>query len=340
MPCMSDFYELLEVQPRASQAVIQAAFRALMKDHHPDSNETAGRIAVKLNEAYAVLSDPKKRAEYDRKRENIAGRVIGGFRIDEAIAEGGFGKTYKGTHVLVGEPVCIKHCNRISAADTAILLEEAKAMWDLRHFAIPAVRNMLKLDDGSVALVMSYVPGPTLQEVIESYADKNQKLEPEDIAWITERILNVLSYMHRHGVVHGDLKPGNIIIQPESHTVVLVDFGLAAIKPTRTTGSKGYTDLFAPPEQVRGSPLIPQTDFYSLGMTVLYALSGGDASKAAAKRVPETVPDPMCEFISRLLVRDPLARPDWMAENLMETHHKMRVRSFGRANSGMKPLAL
>jgi len=339
---MGDYYEALEVHPRASREVIDAAFKALMKRHHPDVKQgTLGRKARLFNEAHDTLTDPELRKHYDANRfKSVSGTVLGEFRIDSPIAEGGFGKTYKGTHLTVDEPVCIKHCSRISAADTAILIEEAKAMWDLRHYAIPAVRNLLKLDDGSVALVMSYVPGPTLDEVVQSYAAKGERLDPEDVSWMVERILNALSYIHRHGVVHGDLKPQNIIIQPDSHTVVLVDFGLAAIKPSRTDKAKGYTDLFSPPEQMRGAPLLPQTDFYSLGMTMLYALNGGDVDRCTKLQVPNNLPDPMCQFLKRLIVRDPLSRPDWRSENLMETISETRKKSFGRTNSGMKTLAI
>lgn len=333
-----DLYELLEVSPRASEAVIKAAHKALMREHHPDTHATTGTTAVRLNEARDTLLDPRKRAAYDRSRNKLEGVVLGEFRVDEPIAEGGFGKTYKGTHLTVNKPVCIKHCSQISAADAAILIEEAQAMWDLRHYAIPAVRNMLKLDDGSLALVMSYVEGPTLEQVVEKLAKQRKKFDPENAAWILERLLNALSYMHRHGVVHGDIKPQNIIIQPESHTVVMVDFGLAAIKPTRTTGSKGYTDVFAPPEQQRGSPLIPETDFYSLAMTMIYALNGGDADRTQRKQVPAHVPDHFCTFLRRMLARDPLARPSWQRENLMESLRAVRKTSFGRSSSGMKPL--
>lgn len=332
-------YDVLQVHPKAEPGVIAAAYKALMKVHHPDRSATVhGRTAKALVDAYEVLSDPAKRAAYDAANADVKGKVIGEFVVEEPIAEGGFGKTYRGRHVVVGEPVCIKHCSRISATDAAILVEEAKAMWDLRHYAIPAVRNLLRLDDGSLALVMSYVPGPTLAEVVEQHAAQGKRLDPEDVAWITERIVNALSYIHRHGVVHGDLKPQNLIVRAEQHTVVLVDFGLAAIKPSKASGSKGYTELISPPEQIKGSPLIPQADFYSLGMTMIYALVGGDPGRLQRQEVPHDVPKAMCDFIRRLTVKDPLSRPDWRSENVFESVEKMRVAAFGRARSGMKPL--
>jgi serine/threonine protein kinase len=332
------YYDALEVHPGASPEVIRAAYQALMKVHHPDKKATVlGARAKALNEAYEVLSDAAKREEYDRRRTDVSGTVIDGVRIDAAIAEGGFGKTYKGTHLLTGMPVCVKHCSRISPEDAAILVDETKAMWDLRHYALPAARNLVRLDDGSLALFMSYIEGPTLEKLALGFAAKGKRIPAEHVAWITSRILNALSYIHRHGVVHGDLKPLNVIVQAERHAAFLVDFGLAAVRPTRSTGSKGYTDLFSPPEQVRGDPLNPQTDFYSLGMTMLFALTG-DMGHTSRREVPSDVPDALCKFILRLIVRDPANRPDWRKEDVIASFEAVRMASFGRTQSGLLEL--
>jgi serine/threonine protein kinase len=325
-----DLYEILEVSPRARTAVINAAYKTLMQEYHPDKNNGNDTYAKDINYAKSILLDPQKKAEYDKDRQDLTGKVIGNYRILELIAEGGFGKTYKGEQVHLGTPVCIKHANYLSALDEQILLEEAKAIWDLRHFGIPTIRDILKLDDGSHALVMSYIPGPTLEKIIK----KVKKLDPEHVAWIAERSLNVLKYLHYNGVVHGDVKPQNIIIQPDNHTVVLVDYGLSLIRPSADTSSKGYTPYFASPEQKAGSPLVPETDFYGLGMTMIYAL-GGDIE---TKRVPSNVPDPMCKFIKKLLTFDVLSRPNWETEDLMESIQEMRQKSFGRKYSGLKAI--
>lgn len=323
-----DYYDLLEVSPGAGRAVINAAFKALMAENHPDKTGN-DRKAKALGEAHAVLKDKRARRRYDRERLKHHGTVIGDYRVLEEIAEGGFGITYRGEHVTLGTPVCIKHASSISPQDEEILMEEAKAIWDLRHFAIPAVRNILKLEDGSVALVMSYIPGPTLFEIIE----ENRRLSPEHVCWITERILNALKYLHFHGVIHGDVKPGNVIIQPESHMVTLVDYGLSLIRPSRESKSKGYTPIFAPPEQIQGRTLLPESDLYSLGMTMVFAL-GGDVKR---KEVPEDTPDPLCRFIRRLITYDMLARPRWDKDDLIKELQNIRRKAFGRTNSfGMK----
>ncbi len=325
-----NLYDILEVSPRARKGVINAAYKVLIKEYHPDKSNGNTRITKQLNLAKATLLDKDKRKIYDRSRNKLEGAIIGDYQILEKIGEGGFGKTYKGVHTILNSPVCIKHGHKISPQDEEILLEEAKAIWDLRHFGIPSIRNILKLKDGSLALVMSYIPGPTLDKII----DKHESLELEHVCWITERILNILKYMHYNGVIHGDVKPQNIIIQPESHTVVLVDYGLSLIRPTRSSYSKGYTPYFAPPEQISGNVLLPQSDFYGLAMTIIYALGGN----IETKEVPETIPDSFCSFIRRFLIRDVLMRPDWQKEDFIDTVKDLRIELFGRKRSNMRPL--
>ena len=170
-------------------------------------------------------------------QQNLIGKVIDNYKFLELIAEGGFGSTYKGEDQMIGSPVCIKHSKHNSPEDKKILIEETKAIWDLRHYSIPAIRRLIELEDNSLALVMSYIPGKTLEKIIKELGG----LDAEDVCWITERSLNALKYLHYHGVVHGDVKPSNIIIQPESHNIVLVDYGLSESRPSGRAKNKGYT---------------------------------------------------------------------------------------------------
>jgi serine/threonine protein kinase len=319
-----DLYNILEVSPQASPEVVKAAYRALVKAHQMNNKRM-----VKLNEANSILCDDDKRAAYDEERKHIKGKVFGNYRVLEEIAEGGFGKTYKAETVINRLPVCIKHAFQISAYDEAILLEEAKAIWDLRHYGIPAMRDIIRIND-ALAIVMSYIPGKTLAKFVKDLG----RLDPEDVSWITERVLNILRYMHQHGVCHGDVKPQNIIIQEESHMAVMVDYGLASIKPSSKTANKGFTPYFAAPEQVHGGPIIPETDFYGLGMTMIYAL-GGDVE---LKKVPSKVPDVLCDFVKKLIKIEPLSRPNWEKENLCQTIQDVRMKAFGRKETGIRPL--
>lgn len=327
MPTL-DYYTMFGLHPKASTEVVTAAYHALAKKYRNDDDRLR-----QLNEANSVLTDPDKRRTYDKEREKPHGKAIGDYRIVRQIAEGGFGVTYEAENIELGTPVCIKHALHVGPEDEALLMAEAKSIWDLRHWGIPAIRSILRMPDKSLALVMSYVPGPTLAQLITNkYKDG---LDAEHVAWIAERCLNTLQYLHLHGVVHGDMKPQNIIIQNDTHTVTLVDYGLAQVKPSSKTEAKGYTPYFAAPEQIEGKPLLPQTDLYGLGMSMIFAL-GGDV---AAVKVPGNTPDNLSKFIKELIRREPLRRPDvWQKDNLCETIKEIRQKDFGRTASGMKAL--
>jgi serine/threonine protein kinase len=320
-----DYYNVLQVSPRAEKKVIEAAYKTLAMLHRDDDKKLKA-----LNTAKEIVLDDHRRAVFDKERAPNT-KIIGNYRLKSEIAEGGFGKTYLAEHVTLGTKVCIKHAHEVSPEDEEILLEEAKAIWDLRHYGIPNIRDVIRHTDGSLLLVMSYIPGPTLAQIME----KNGKgLDPEGVAWITERVLNILKYLHFHGVVHGDVKPQNIIIQEDTHSAVLVDYGLSLIRPNSSSSAKGHTPYFAPPEQIAGKTLIPESDFYSLGMTMLYALGGN----IEHKRFPKEAPTPICEFVNNLLPLNPLSRPNWEKEDLWESFQQVRQKAFGRRQSGMKPL--
>lgn len=323
-------YEILEVSQRASPEVIEAAWKAIMKRNYSRGKFIDGTATV--NNAHDILSDPSKRREYDLELNGrFSGKVLGNYRILELIAEGGFGKTYKGEHVVLKTPVCVKHCTYVGPQAETVMFEEAQAMWDLRHFGIPAIRDLLRAPGGSLALIMSYIPGPTLEQIVKK---NSGKLDAEHVAWIAERSLNVLHYLHHHGVVHGDVKPQNIIVQPGSHNIVLVDYGLSAIRPSDTTVPKGFTPYFAAPEQERDKPILPESDFYSLGMTMLYGL-GGDVEN---KKIPSGVPNAFKSFIECLIEDDIKRRPQWDDGDLIDKLRVVREESFGRRRSGMKPI--
>jgi serine/threonine protein kinase len=325
-----DLYAKLQVHPRAHPDVIEAAYKALLKQHMPRTSGARDTIATDLGEAHSYLHDAKDRRRYDDyRRSKNAG--LGPYKIIKRVAEGGFGVTYKAEHSVVGDYSCIKQCHELSVTAEEVLKQETKAIWNLRHYGIPTMRDILTLDDGSLALVMSWIEGPTLAQIIE----KHGRLDAEHVGWITERIINTLSYLHHHGVLHGDIKPQNIIVQPDTHVVVLVDFGLAAVKPTASFSARGYTEIFSPPEQVGGKPLLPGSDFYSLGMTMLYALSG-EYRRVQARQIPTSVPAAMEQFIYSLIKQNVLERPE-RADKLFQEISTVRHKSFGREHSGMKP---
>ncbi len=339
---MPTHYEVLQVNSRATVEVIDAAYKALMKIHGVRRAGDSEEMAKKLNQARDALMDPKTRKSYDKQLIELhsGDDVIGEYRLLEFIAEGAIGYTFKAEHMYLKELVCIKQCNKISLEAEELFMSEVKSVWDLRHYALPVMRNWLRLPDGNIAIAMSYIPGPTIEQVVE----KSGRLHPENVAWIAERLLNALSYMHANRVIHGDIKPQNIILETpidQKHMAVLVDFGLAMKDPTKTSRNKGHTEVFGSPEaqdKINCPPLLPESHLYSLGMTMLYALSG-DMERTRRRQIPgpSVVPKPLADFVIRLIDKDIFQRPNWQ-EDLQMTLGRVREESFGQRRSGFRPI--
>jgi curved DNA-binding protein CbpA len=153
---VENLYDTLELRPGASEEVIRAAAKALMAKYHPDRNNGDDRAFKRVSEALNILSDPKARARYEHTFRDESGQVIGEYRILSTIAEGGFGRTYKAEHTVVGELACIKHCHNLDKFDEEILIEEAKIMWNLRHYSIPAIRGMLRMPSMLLGLLNGF----------------------------------------------------------------------------------------------------------------------------------------------------------------------------------------
>jgi len=326
-----NFYQTLQVHPNADNIVIEAAAKALLKKCHPDKG---GRktVAADVLKARDALLDTDKRQKLDAELREKTKGLIGNYQIIKKIAEGGFGEVYEARHVLLDEKVCLKHNKHISPRDTELFKQEAKSIWHLRHHALPAVKDFIELPDGSCAFVMTFIEGPTLEELVEEYEQNKKPIDPENICWIMGRVLDALRYLHYHGVVHGDVKPQNIIVQREEHTCVLVDFGLALVKPTRTSVAEGYTPMFAAPEVFSGRPLLPESDLYSLGLTMIYAM-GGDPSK---RHMPASIPKEVRDFVGELVIYDVKNRPHWRKVDLVHKLAEVRKKAFGREHTNFK----
>ncbi len=249
---------------------------------------------------------------------------IGNYEVIRQIGEGGFGRTYEARHILLDEKACLKQNINLTTADAELLKNEAKLLWNVHHHSLPAMRDFFRASDDSYIMAMSFVEGKTLDKIIA----KHKALHPEEVSWIAQRLLNALFYLHSKGIIHGDVKPPNVIVQPKEHNAILVDYGLASLRPTRNTSAVGYTQIFAAPEIIEGKPPIPESDLYSLGLTMIYAW-GGDP---IAKTHPEYVPKKLQEFCNQLVRYNPIDRPNWK-EDLVERLSDTRLEVFGRRKS-------
>ncbi|MFH1589815.1 MAG: serine/threonine-protein kinase [archaeon] len=248
---------------------------------------------------------------------------IGNYEIIKQISEGGFGRIYQAKHIFLDELACIKQNKEDTDMDIQILRQEAKLLWKLDEYhSIPSAKDFFKVAKGSYALVMSYIDGKTLDETIP----KNKKMNPEDVCWITERLLGALHYLHYNGVIHADVKPQNVIIEPKKHDIKLIDFGLSSYMPKSITKPLGYTEVYAAPELILLKPPIPETDLYGAGVVMLTAL-GGDIY---TKSLPKTVHKDIADFCNKLLRYDPKERPNWDKNNPLLELSDIRQHVFGR----------
>lgn len=191
----------------------------------------------------------------------------------------------------------------------------------LDHPHLVALHDVLTTEEG-VALVMELVDGPSLQERLEHGA-----LPAEEALVVLRDVAAGLAHAHRRGVVHRDVKPGNVLLRLDAGRVVtakLSDFGIARrSEATRTTGERRIvgTLRYLSPEQARGARATAASDVYSLGLTLLVALTGEEAfpgreTESLAGRmlrapaIPEGLPEDWTDLLRGMTALDPDDRFD------------------------------
>jgi eukaryotic-like serine/threonine-protein kinase len=206
------------------------------------------------------------------------------YELGEEIGRGGMADVYLAHDRLLDRQVAVKVLSPEFASDRTNFerfRREARAAAGLNHPNIVAVYDWGEEDDTSY-IVMEYVPGQTLRDLIQAYGH----LSPTEAARIAAEIADALSFAHEHGVVHRDVKPGNVLITPHAQ-VKVTDFGIARAEtgdPLTKTGSVLGTATYFSPEQAQGLTLDGRSDVYALGV-VLYEMVTGTAPFTAASPV-------------------------------------------------------
>jgi eukaryotic-like serine/threonine-protein kinase len=250
---------------------------------------------------------------------------IGKYRIGKEIGQGGFGRVYEAEHLVLGSKgmACLKQNINATQYDADLLVYEAGLLWNLdNHHSIPSVKDLFRIDDVTSVIALDFISGMTLEDIVKDRG----KLNPEDVSWITERLLDTLRFLHHYGIIHTDIKPQNIFIEPKKSDIKLIDFGLATYKPKSGTRPRGYTPAYAAPELINGNPPIPETDLYGTGIVMLRAL-GGDVAK---RSLPDDVPEELANFCNSFLRYDPKERPNWESHNPIGELSDIREKVFGR----------
>jgi eukaryotic-like serine/threonine-protein kinase len=252
------------------------------------------------------------------------------YQLERRLAQGGMAEVWLATDLALTRQVAVKLLKPTLAADPVVaerFRREAIAVAQLSHPNIVAVYDAIEDTSGGsrrLAVVMQLVNGKSLRQLL----DEQRRLSPDLTIHIGSCVAAALDAAHRAGLVHRDVKPGNILITPDGR-VLLTDFGIA--KGLGATGDDLTsanvmmgTAKYLSPEQVRGKKLDGRADLYSLGLVLYECLAGRvpflgetDTDTALARlnrdptdlaRLRPTLPYGLAELIHRLLARRPMDR--------------------------------
>ena len=203
-------------------------------------------------------------------RRPTAYRTIGKYTATDIIGRGAFSIVYKGMHKGLNMPVAIKMMRHDMALYPDFLdsfQNEAKTIAGLTHDHIVKVYDFEERYR-TLFIIMEYLRGDPLKYMIHHL----RSIPPKLAANFLVQICSALAYAHRNGIVHRDINPSNIIVQPNDHLKIL-DFGLACPAGTEDFSNPG-TAYYMAPEQIRGGPVDQRTDIYALGITAFEMVTG------------------------------------------------------------------
>ncbi|MFF5782004.1 protein kinase [Streptomyces virginiae] len=253
-------------------------------------------------------------------RDVLAGR----YRLVEPIGRGGMGKVWRAHDELLHRTVAVKELTAglyVAQADRDVMhartQKEARAAARIQHPAVVTVHDVLEHDDRPW-IVMEYIDGPSLADAAKAAG----RIEPREAARIGLHVLGALRAAHAVGVLHRDVKPGNVLLAKDGR-VLLTDFGIAAIEGdssiTRTGEIVGSIDYLAP-ERVTGGHPDPSSDLWSLGATLFTAVEARSPFRrtspiSSLQAVVNDEPPALRQagalgpVITALLRKDPTERP-------------------------------
>ncbi|MEJ8646785.1 serine/threonine-protein kinase [Streptomyces sp. MS1.AVA.3] len=261
----------------------------------------------------------------------MTGRLLGGrYRVTGRIGRGGMGVVCRAVDEVLGREVAVKVLRAYTDASAPELADlrtrmqrEARAAARIRHSGVVTVHDVID-EDGRPVIVMELVDGPSLDDAL----DQRGPLDPREIARIGAQVMDALDAAHRVGVLHRDVKPGNVLLDSSSR-VVLTDFGIASIEApgdgatthiTRSGELVGSLD-YLPPERAQGQDPTPASDIWSLGMTLYAAVEGGGTPfrrtsvwSTLTAIVTEPLPEPrragpLTPVLHALMAKNPADRP-------------------------------
>jgi serine/threonine-protein kinase len=262
-----------------------------------------------------------------RIKKMKAGDRILDYFVERMLGEGGMGTVYHARHTVLDQEVAIKILDPEVARKPGVkerFIQEANIQAKLRHPHIVQVLTATHINESIPALIMDYVDGKSLSEVLELRG----ALPVEDALKIMEQVLSAVGYAHRQGVIHRDLKPSNVMVMGSGEAKV-TDFGIAKVlgssKFTRTGTAMGSAHYMSPEQIRRPETVDARSDIYSLGCVFYEVLTGrppfgekdtsGTESDYEVKTAHVTEAAPALETVKSSI-------PAWLAKLVMSMLEK------------------
>lgn len=228
----------------------------------------------------------------------LIGRRLANFEVKHILGRGGMAEVYYGLDVTLHRPVAIKvidarHRHNPTFAERFLREARTIALW--RHENIIQI-HYADQEDGLFYFAMEYIDGADLSTLMSRASSANEFLPHEEVLRIGKSVANALDYAHQQGVIHRDVKPGNVMVAQDGR-VVLTDFGLALDIEQGSLGEVFGSSRYIAPEQARRSAdAVPQSDLYSLGVILYKMLTGA---------VPFDDPSPTTVAVQHLMLPPP-----------------------------------
>lgn len=311
---------------------LKKAYKQYARRLHPDSVEEKEKYIA--SEAFSVLNKLYNLglAEFEKGiydvydpieiykhmsplfEITIKGQV---YKFYENLFEGEVAYIFKGTSEK--DIVFLKVA--IDSEDNELLESEYEVLKSIRHQSFPYVEQKIMVNDTN-AILMREVKGITMPELLEQYP---KGVPAEHVMWMLERLLSAAGYLHSNFVIHGNIKPENIIINKENHNVSLVGFSFC-IQNANTADAqyKIVNDYYTAPEVNKTTRVLPSSDVYSIGKIAIKLLGGDIKSNG----MPISVDARIRSFIRKMVSSTPSDRPD-DAWKLWSELIKVRTEVFG-----------
>lgn len=297
------------------------------------------------------------------KQDSLVGSVVKGrYRVIQKLGEGGMGAVYLAEQVAVSRKVALKWLHSDYARDEDFVKrfrQEAKLAAALSHRNVVTIFDFDQADDGSLYIVMEYVNGKNLAEIV-----REGPMEVRRALRSAVQIAEGLMAAHRAGVIHRDVKPENVMVVGAEEEIKLMDFGISRLRDLSGTsrltrsGTIMGTPAYMAPEQIEGAEVSEGTDIYAFGIVLYEMLTGSVPFQARTpgavlvkhlkepaqplRKIRREVPVLVERVVSKALEKDVQKRQASMqevVESLREAQRHAETQTTGSGRSLAEPLA-